>query len=208
MSTVIPNIPEETAELAGPTSLLLQMKPVIDMTEDQFFEFCQINGELRIERSANGELVIMSPTGGESGNREAELIMQLRIWAKKDGRGTAFNSNTGFTLPNKAIRAPDASWVSNTRLQAFTKDEREKFLPLCPEFVVEIRSPTDSIRALKAKLQEYIDNGAQLGLLIIPETKRVLIYQPHQEVRELTNCDTVSCDPVLPGFELVVKEVW
>ena len=204
MSTLI----QEPELATGTSPIVIHMQPVLNLSEDEFFHFCQINRELRIERNAQGELIIMSPTGGESGDQDSEINMQLRNWSKRNGTGTTFSSSTGFRLPNGSVRSPDASWISYARLNTLSKEQRRKFIPLCPEFVIELRSPSDLLSDLRAKMQEYLENGVQLGLLIVPEQKRVYIYQPNQPVQELEGCDTVSCDSVLPGFELVVKEIW
>ena len=195
------------ADLGHPP-LIVQMEPVLHMTEDVFFEFCQINRDLRIERNAQGGVIIMPPAGGETGQRNAELTMQLRLWAKQDGEGTTFDSSTGYRLPNGAVRSPDASWVRHSRLNALSPDQREKFLPLCPEFVIELRSPTDSLSVLREKMQEYLDNGAQLGWLIDPAQRRVTVYRPQASVQTLDNPETVVGDPVLAGFALNLREIW
>ena len=204
MSTII----QEPDLTTGTAPLLLSLKPVLNFSEDEFFDFCQINRDLRIERSAQGELIIMAPSGGDSSSRNARLNYQLFSWALRNGTGTVYDSSGGFELPDGATRSPDASWVSNARLKKLSAAQREKFLPLCPEFVIELRSPSDRVSDLQAKMQEYIDNGAQLGLLIVPEQKRVYVYRPNHTPEVLDNCETVACDPVLPGFELVVKEIW
>jgi Uma2 family endonuclease len=188
--------------------LLIHLRPIVELTEDQFFEFCQINRDLRIERTAQGELVIMPPAGWETSTRNAEITMQLRLWAKHDGTGTTTDSSGGFILPNTAVRSPDAAWVTRERLAPLTPEQRQKFLPLCPDFVLELRSPTDNLTALQAKMQEYLDNGARLGFLIDPEQKRVYVYRPQKSVEVLENPDTVSGDPELPRFVLDLREVW
>lgn len=188
--------------------LIVRLRPVIEMTDDQFFEFCQINRELRIERTAQGELLIMPPTGWKTSERNAEITMQLRIWAKQDGTGIATDSSAGFKLPNGADRSPDAAWIRSERLATLTPEQKEKFLPLCPDFVTELRSPTDSLTALQAKMQEYLDNGAQLGWLIDPLQRRVYVYRPEAVVEILDNPETISGDPVLPGFTLDLREIW
>ena len=178
------------------------------MTANQFFDFCQLNKDLRIERSSKGEVTVMSPSGFKSGDRESEINMQLRIWAKQNGNGSVYSSSTGFTLPNGAVRSPDAAWVSYARSSKITAEQLQKFAPLCPEFVIELKSPSDRISELKAKMQEYIANGASMGLLIIAEKKLVYKYMPKKPVQELKNRKKISCEPVLPGFELVVEEIW
>lgn len=192
----------------GHPPLIVQMEPVLHMTEDEFFEFCQLNRDLRIERNAQGELIIMPPAGGETGKRNAEITIQLGLWAKRNGEGTTFDSSTGFRLPNGAVRSPDASWVRRSRLNTLSPDQREKFLPLCPDFLIELRSPTDSLITLQEKMREYLDNGAQLGWLIDPAQRRVTVYRPQASVQALDNPETLSGDPVLAGFVLDLREIW
>ena len=174
----------------------------IDLTEEQFFLLCQNNTDLRFERTALGEIIIMPPTGGETSNRNIEIAYQLQAWSRQNNLGKAFDSNGGFTLPNGAVRAPDASWLKLERWEALTQGQRQKFLPLCPDFVVELRSPTDSVKQLQAKMQEYIDNGARLGWLIDPKTRQVEIYRPNQDIEILENPLALSGEDVLPGFVL------
>lgn len=193
---------------AGYPPIVVHLKPVVNLSDDQLYEFSQINRELRIERNAQGELIIMPPTGGDTGERNAEITMQLRLWAKKDGTGATFDSSTGFRLPNGAVRSPDASWVRHSRLGAVSAEERKRFIPLCPDFVIELRSQTDSLGGLQDKMREYIDNGSRLGLLIDAARKRVYVYQPDEPVREVESPETISGDPVLPGFELALREIW
>ncbi|MBI3798530.1 MAG: Uma2 family endonuclease [Deltaproteobacteria bacterium] len=188
--------------------ITVYLRPVVELTDDQFFEFCQINRDLRIERTARGELLIMPPTGWETSGDNAEITMQLRVWAKRDGTGTSTDSSGGFKLPNGATRSPDAAWITHSRLAALTAEQRKKFLPLCPDFALELRSPTDSLTALQAKMQEYLDNGARLGWLIDPEQRRVYVYRPQTPIEILENPETVSGDPVLPGFILDLREIW
>ena len=182
--------------------------PFIDMTEDQFFVFCQRTHDVRIERNAEGEILIMPPTGAATGNRNLELGMQLQLWTKRDGTGIAFDSSTGFYLPNKATRSPDASWVLRWRYDQLTEREQDRFLPLCPDFAIELKSPSDRIPVLKEKMEEYIDNGLQLGWLIVPPQKTVYIYRPHVPVEVLENSNALSADPVLPGFVLDLSDIW
>jgi len=188
--------------------LILHLRPVVNMTEDQFFKFCQINKDLRMERTAQGELILMPPEGGETGARDAQITMQLTSWAMRDGTGVAFGSSTGFRLPNGAVRSPDAAWVLKSRLAKLTAKQKQKFLPLCPDFAIELRSPTDSISILKDKMQEYLDNGLRLGWLIDPEKKRVYIYSPNAPVEQLDRPKSVFSDPVLSGFALDLRAVW
>ncbi len=188
--------------------LTIRLRPVLDLTDDQLLELSQLNRDLRFERTAKGELIVMPPTGGETGERNAEITIQLGLWAKRDGTGTTFDSSTGFRLPNGSVRSPDASWVKQSRLATLSVEQRKRFLPLCPDFVIELRSETDSLSSLQAKMQEYLDNGAQLAWLIDPIQRRVYVYSPQAPVRELENPETISGEPVLPGFVLDLREVW
>ncbi len=203
-----PAITDEAAAKAGQEALILHLRPIVELDEDRFFELAGLNRDLRMELTTEGDLIVMPPAGGESSQRNAEITIQLGSWAKHDGTGATFDSSGGFRLPNGAVRSPDASWVERTRLAALTDEQRRKFLPLCPEFVVELRSPSDSLNVLQGKMQEYLENGAKLGWLIDPENKRVYVYRPGEPVRELKNPESVSGDPVLPGFVLDLREIW
>lgn len=178
------------------------------LTDEQFLELCQLNRELRVERNAQGDLVIMPPTGGETSNRNAALITLLTSWAWQDGTGETFDSSAGFNLPNGALRSPDAAWVKRSSLAALTPDQRAKFLPLCPDFVVELLSPSDSLSVVQEKMQEYLANGAQLGWLLDPAQKQVHVYRPQQPVEILANPAEIAGDPVLPGFILNLHRIW
>ena len=188
--------------------LSLKLRPVVRLSDDQFFEFCQLNRDLRIERNAGGGITIMPPTGGETSDRNAEITMQLRLWAKRDGTGVTFDSSGGFVLPNGAMLSPDASWVSRDRFAALTAEQRTKFPPLCPDFVIKLRSPTDSMPVLRNKMQEYVANGARLGWLIDPRERQVLVYRPETPLELLDRPRSVSADPVLPGFTLEMADIW
>jgi Uma2 family endonuclease len=179
----------------------------LDWSEDEFFRFCQTNRDLRIERTANGEIIVMSPAGGYSGYRGVEVAEQLGGWAKKDKTGVAFGSSTGFLLPNGAMRSPDAAWVRLSRLQELTRREKEQFILLCPDFVIEVASPSDKISALREKMREYVQAGLRLGWLILPASTQVEVYTP-SDVRVLESPDTLSGDPVLPGFRLELALIW
>jgi Uma2 family endonuclease len=192
----------------GHPPLVVQLKPVLNLTDDQLLAISQINRDLRIERNARGELIIQPPAGGDTGERNAEITMQLGLWAKRNGDGATFDSSGGFRLSNGAVRSPDAAWVRRSRLDALTTDERKKFIPLCPDFVIELRSSTDSLSVLLEKMQEYLDNGAQLAWLIDPEQQRVYVYRPQEPVQELDKPETVSGEPLLSGFELDLREIW
>ncbi|MGQ4645880.1 Uma2 family endonuclease [Lyngbya aestuarii] len=188
--------------------IVLHLQPIIDLTDDQFFEFCQINRDLHIERSATGELLIMPPTGSETGNRNAKLTVQLGVWAERDGTGIYFDSSTGFKLPKGAERSPDAAWVKRERWNALTAQQQKKFAPICPEFVVELRSPSDQLQPLQEKMQEYLENGTLLGWLIDRKNRQVYIYRPGLSVECLENPVSVSGESVLPGFVLDLSKIW
>ncbi len=188
--------------------LVLHLRPAIEMNDRQFFDFCRLNPDLRIERTAEGDVEIMSPAGGRTGNRNAGITAQLWMWALRDGTGDAFDAATGFILPNGAVRAPDAAWVRLSRLQGLTEEQKERFMPLCPDFAIELRSPSDRLSAAQAKMQEYIENGATLGWLIDATNRRVYVYRPGAEVERLDDPATLSGDPELPGFVLDLKLVW
>ena len=177
-------------------------------SDDEYFDFFMLNKDLNIELTSEGDLIVMSPTGGETGNLNFKLIVSFGIWAEKDGTGKGFDSSTVFSLPNGAKRSPDLAWVRNQRWNRLTKKQREMFPPLCPDFVVELRSPSDSIRYLKSKMREYIENGAQLGWLIDPFEKKVYVYRPKSAVEVLDDPEKVSGKPLLRGFTLNVRALW
>ena len=179
-----------------------QVKLTLDLTDEQFFQLCQNNRDLRFERTATGELIIMSPTGGETSNRNIELSYQLQGWSRQNNLGKAFDSNGGFKLPKGGNRSPDASWVTIARWNALTPDQREKFLPLCPDFVVELRSASDSLKELQDKMLEYLENGVRLGWLIDRQNLRVEIYRLGQAVEIIESPGSLSGEDVLPGFIL------
>jgi Uma2 family endonuclease len=192
----------------GISRFVLQFSPFLKMTDENFFEFCQANRDLRIERNAEGEIIIMLPTGWETGDKNAEITARLRIWTKKDGRGKSADSSAGYKMPNGAIMSPDASWILNERLEKISPRKRRKFLPLAPDFVIELRSESDSLAKLKDKMQEYIDNGVSLGWLIDPQEKQVFVYRPNTEIEVLENSTEISGEPLLPDFTLNLKEIW
>ena len=200
--------PPEPAVYPEGAVLSLKLRPVVRLTDDQFFELCQLNRDLRIERTAGGGITIMPPTGGETSDRNSEINMQLRLWAKRDGTGVTFDSSGGFLLPNGAMRSPDASWVSRDRFADLTAEQRAKFPPLCPDFVIELRSPTDSMAVLRNKMQEYIANGARLGWLIDPRERQVSVYRPESPVELLNRPSSVSAGSFLPGFSLEMVDIW
>ncbi len=177
------------------------------MTTEQFYQFCQANRELRIERNANGEVIVMPPAFSDTGNRNLKIGQQLANWADSDRTGETFDSSTGFTLPNGATRSPDASWIKLERWNALTEQQKASFAPICPDFVIELRSKSDTLKGLQAKMQEYIDNGASLGWLIDRQQRKVYIYRPNREAKILDNPESVSGDPKLPGFMLQMAKI-
>jgi Uma2 family endonuclease len=190
------------------TTLTLNLNPIIKLTDEQFFQLCQENENIRLERTAKGELIIMSPAGGETGNRNAGLTAQIWIWNESHKLGKVFDSSTGFKLPNGADRSPDASWVKLERWNALTPEQQKKFPPLCPDFVVELMSPSDSLKETQDKMKEYRDNGAVLGWLINRKSRQVEIYRLNQEVEVLESPAAVSGEDVLPGFILNLESIW
>ena len=192
---------------SSPVPLTLQMGS-LQLSDDELFELCARNPELRIERTSKGDLIVMTPAGGASGHRNAEIVGALRNWAVSDGSGVVFDSSTGFLLPNGAMRAPDAAWVVRSRLASLSPEVKERFLPLCPDFAVELRSPSDRLADLLAKMQEYRDNGALLCWLLDPQERRVHVYRPGTEPEVLAQAIEVSGDPELPGFRLDLEPIW
>ena len=180
----------------------------LQMTDEQFFQLCQDNRDLRFERNSNGDILIMPPTGGETSNRNIEISYQVQAWSRQSKLGIAFDSSAGFTLPNKADRSPDASWIPLEKWNNLTPQQRQKFLPLCPDFVIELRSPSDSFKTLQNKMKEYLENGTKLGWLINPKAKQVEIYRQGKEVEILDNPTTLSGEDVLPDFVLDLELIW
>lgn len=189
----------------APTVMRLRQ---VKLSDENFFYICQDNPQLHLERTAQGDIVFMTPAGAESSSRNLALGAHLYSWARRDNSGVAFDSSAGFVLPSGAIRSPDAAWVRRERLAALSREQKQRFLPLCPDFVVELRSPTDRVEDLQAKMEEYIANGAQLGWLLVPESRDVYLYQPNAPMAHLSNPETLSGEPLLPGFTLTLAEIW
>ena len=199
------------------TTLLIQSEqnpmtvnfPLIaQMTTEQFYEFCLANRDLHIERAATGEVVIMPPAFSDTGNRNNKISYQLTQWAEENGTGETFDSSAGFTLPNGAIRSPDVAWIRLERWNALTDQQKALFAPICPDFVIELRSASDRLDILQSKLQEYIDNGAQLGFLIDRKARTVHLYRPDQLPEILEDPAEVSASPELPGLSLKMEKIW
>ncbi|UBF27447.1 Uma2 family endonuclease [Kovacikia minuta CCNUW1] len=180
----------------------------LKVTDEQFLQFVKANPDLRMELTANRELIVMAPAGSESGNFNAELTTDLSVWNRQTRLGVAFDSSTGFRLPNGAIRAPDSAWIIRARWEALTPQQRKGFAPICPDFVLELASESDKIEDLRAKMQEYIDNGCRLGWLIDPRSQQVEIYRPGQPTEVLQSPAALSGETVLPGFILNLQTIF
>lgn len=189
-------------------TLTLEMQAAdLHIGEAEFYRLCQVNQDLRLELTAKGNLIIMPPTAWDTGYRNSTLNHRVVSWAEKDKSGLVFDSSTGFRLPNGAIRSPDVAWVLRSRLEAINPDPT-KFLPLCPDFAVELRSANDRLSDGQDKLREYMDNGLLLGWLINPKGKNVEVYRPDQAVETLPLLSTLSGEPVLPGFKVNLAEIF
>lgn len=184
---------------------VLNLEPIVHLTDEQFYQLCTANRELNLELNAKGELIIVPPVGGESGNKEADFITDLNNWNRQTGLGKVFSSSTIFRLPNGAKRSPDAAWVKLERWSALTSDERKKFPPIIPDFVIELRSESDRLQRLQDKMQEYLENNLRLGWLINLQDKQVEIYRQNQPQEIVQLPALLSGEEVLPGFELQVE---
>jgi Uma2 family endonuclease len=178
------------------------------MSDQQFHDFCQTNPDLQIERNANGEIIVMPPAFADTGNRNGRVFGQLFVWSEADGTGEAFDSSSGFTLPNGAIRSPDAAWILYERWNALTPEQQASFAPVVPDFVVELRSSSDTLVSLKEKMEEYIANGVRLGLLIDRKNCQVHVYRANQKPEILDNPESVICEPEMPMFALKMPRIW
>lgn len=190
------------------TAIVLNLKPFVELSDDQFYQLCRNHRELKFERTAQGELLIVSPVGGEGGSREADLIGDLVFWNRRTKMGKVFSSSTCFKLPNGANRSPDAAWVSWERWSQLTLEQQKKFPPICPDFVIELRSESDALEPLQQKMQEYINNGLRLGWLINPQDQQIEIYKANQPKQVLQNADQVDGDNILPGFVVDFSIFW
>ncbi|MBW4575783.1 MAG: Uma2 family endonuclease [Aphanothece sp. CMT-3BRIN-NPC111] len=190
------------------TAVTVNFNPIIKLTDDQFYQLCRANPDVKFERNAKGELIIMPPTGGETGNRNVEIAADFVIWNRQTKLGKVFDSSTCFKLPNDADRSPDVSWIQQERWDALTPEQKEKFPPIAPNFVLELMSPTDSLKETQSKMQEYMDNQVRLGWLINRKTRQVEIYRLGQRVEVLESPTELSGEDVLPGFVLNMQIVW
>ena len=194
-------------EPLGP--IVLRLEPIVQLTDDVLLELSSLNDTLRMERNAQGDLEILPPTFPTTGNQNAGITARVALWAEQDGTGVVFDSSTGFTLPNGAIRSPDASWILKTRLAALTDEQREGFWHISPDFVIELRSHSDSLASVRRKMEEYIANRVRLGWLIDPldPLRRVYVYRPNADVETLEDPEFLSGEPELPGFTVDLKPV-
>jgi len=187
----------------------LSLNPELPMNDDEYFEFCMANPDVRFERTAQGEIIIVPPAGGESSYQSGDAFAQLRNWAKRDGRGKACDASAEFILPTGAALSPDAAWVSNARLSRLSKEQRRKFLPLCPEFLIEVMSPSDRLPAAQEKMEEWIRSGAELGWLIHGDERTVYVYRAGQKGAEtLTGIVKIAGEGSVAGFELDLADIW
>ena len=194
--------------MLGP--IVLRLDPIVQLTDDVLLELSSLNDTLRLEKNADGELEILPPTMPTTGNQNSNINADVAIWARSDGTGVAFDSNAGFTLSNGAVRAPDASWILKSRLAELPEEQRQGFWRIAPDFVIELRSSSDTLRGIQRKMAEYMENGVRLGWLIDPldPRHRVYVYRPGVEVATLEAPESVSGEPELPGFRLDLKPIW
>ncbi len=198
------------------TTFTIDLSPILQqsssahpvLTEDQFERLCAANPEIKLERTSTGELVIMSPTGGETGKDNAEIAADFVIWNRRTKLGVVFDSSTCFRLPHGGDRSPDVAWVEQSRWDALTLEQKRRFPPLCPDFVLELLAPSDNLSPIQAKMQEYLNNGLRLGWLLNPQDQQVEIYRPEQAVEILQAPETLSGEPILPGFTLNLDWFW
>ncbi|MEH2196602.1 MAG: Uma2 family endonuclease [Nostoc sp.] len=190
------------------TAITINLNPIIELTDNQFYQLCRENPEVKFERNASGKLLIMPPTGGETGNRNFEISIEFGIWNRQIKLGICFDSSTCFKLPNGANRSPDVAWIRQDRWDALTPEQKEKFPPIAPDFVLELMSSSDSLRETQAKMQEYIDNEVKLGWLINPKMRQVEIYRIGKPVEILASPQELSGEDILPGFILNLSIIW
>lgn len=189
-------------------AITLDLSPVIKLTDEEFFKLAIAHQDLQMERTPTGEIVIMPPTGGNTGKRNANLTIDLGLWNRQTKLGVVFDSSTEFNLPNGGNRSPDAAWIQLERWNALSEEERETFPPICPDFVIELRSAFDSFKKLQEKMQEYLTSGIRLGWLIDPKNCRVEIYRQGKEVELLDSPTSITGEDVMPGFVLELETVW
>ena len=190
--------------------IVLRLDPIVEITDDVLLKLSSLNDTLRLEKNAKGELEILPPTVPTTGNQNAGITARITVWAAEDGTGVAFDSNAGFTLSNGAVRSPDASWILRSRLAELKEDQRKGFWPISPDFVIELRSSSDTLAGIQRKMAEYMENGVRLGWLIDPldPRRRVYIYRPSAEVEILERPESLSGEPELLGFTLNLNRIW
>lgn len=188
--------------------IVLNLKPFVELNDDQFYQLCQNHRDLKFERTAQGELVIVTPVGGEGGSREADLIGDLVYWNRRTQLGKVFSSSTCFKLPNGSDRSPDAAWVNLERWNQLTPEQQKRFPPICPDFVIELRSESDALEPLQQKMQEYLSNGLRLGWLINPQKRQVEIYRTNQDKQVLENLKQLNGEDILPDFVFDLSILW
>jgi Uma2 family endonuclease len=186
----------------------VNLNPIIKLTDEQFYQLCRANPDVKFERNATGEIIIMSPTGGETGNFNSEINADFVIWNRQSKLGKVFDSSTCFKLPNGADRSPDVAWIEQSRWDALTTEEKGKFPPIAPDFVLELMSPTDSLKEIQKKMREYLDNGVKLGWLINRKMRSVEVYRPRKAVELLKSPTELLGEDVLPGFVLNLQVIW
>jgi Uma2 family endonuclease len=189
-------------------TVTIDFKSIMNISDEQFYQLCRINPDVKFERNAQGEIIIMAPIGGETGRRNVKIAQQLANWVDASGLGVSFDSSTCFKLPNGGDRSPDAAWITTERWDSLTPAQKEKFPPICPDFVLELMSPSDNLKDTRAKMREYQANGARLGWLINRHNKQVEIYRQNQEVEILQSPHILSGEDVLPGFALNLQPIW
>ncbi len=191
-----------------PTAIPIHIPPTLRCTEEQLIELVKANPDLRWELTAQGEVIVMPPTGSETGNYNIGLGTDIELWNRQQKAGKAFDSSAGFRLPNGAIRSPDVAWISQERWEQLSPEERRKFAPICPDFVVELLSPSDDLAVVQMKMQEYLENGCRLGWLINPETRNVTIYRPDSAPETVTFDVILSGEDILLGFRLDLRAIF
>jgi Uma2 family endonuclease len=180
---------------------------ILPLTDDELFELCASNSELVIERNSKGELFIISPAGGLTGNRNSRLLIELGNWNDKTGLGYVFDSSTGFLLPDKSMISPDASWIEKSRWESISTEKQEKFPPLCPDFIIELKSPSDELKYVLEKMNVWMKNGCRLAWFIDPFQKKALVYKPDNSITEFSFDARLKGGDVLPGFELDLSKL-
>ena len=194
--------------MANMNPLTISLKPGVTLTDDQFYQLCRNNPDLKFERTAHEELIILPSTGGVTGCRNTNLIIDVGNWNRQARLGQVFDSSTCFKLPNGADRSPDVSWIRQDRWDALTPEQKEKFPPICPDFVIELMSPSDTLKTVQEKMQEYIDNGVKLGWLLNRKERKVEIYRIGRDVETLQSSTSLSGEAILPGFVLDLSSIW